>query len=363
MVNTIHDVTATAYRVPTDFMESDGTLEWNSTTLVLVEIKAAGQSGTGYTYADAALVPFIYSNLQKLILGQNPLDTGKLFAAMATAIRNEGHCGMAYMALSAVDTALWDLKAKILGLPLCRLVGMVRNDALIYGSGGFTSYPDERLANQLGTWSAQGIKHVKMKIGRHPDKDPARVRIARQAIGDDTSLFVDANGAYTVKQSLALAACFKEYGVTWFEEPVPSDDLPGLKFIRSGSPSGMNIAAGEYGYAPGYFLNMLHSEAVDVLQADATRCGGITGILKVGAMCEAFHIPFSFHCAPALHLHVALCVNPFYIGEYFHDHVRIEQMLFDGVQAPINGRLMPDLSKPGMGLDFKHKDAAGYKVG
>jgi L-alanine-DL-glutamate epimerase-like enolase superfamily enzyme len=358
----ITDLQVSAYKVPTDYPESDGTLEWSSTTLVLVEVTAAGKTGIGYTYADQALAPFIARKLAPFVVGQDALNIPFVFKSLSAAIRNEGNRGMAYMALSAVDNALWDLKAKMLELPLCRLIGMVRTEAQVYGSGGFTSYPDDRLAEQLGSWADQGFTHVKMKVGREPGKDAARVKTARSAIGRETRLYVDANGAYTVRQALAMADVFRGFGVDWFEEPVSSDDLRGLKFIREQGPQDMMIAAGEYGYTQDYFANMIQSGAVDVLQADATRCGGVTGLLKTGHLCEAFHHPFSFHCAPALHLHVSICLNAFAIGEYFYDHSRIEEMLFDGAPKPVNGSLRPDLSRPGLGLEFKRQDAASYKV-
>jgi L-alanine-DL-glutamate epimerase-like enolase superfamily enzyme len=239
---------------------------------------------------------------------------------------------------------------------------MVRDRAEVYGSGGFTSYSDQQLTRQLGGWADQGFRYVKMKVGRHPENDLHRVEKAREAIGPGVRLFIDANGAYNAKQSLLLAEHFCRLGVTWFEEPVSSDDLKGLRFIREHIPSPIMIAAGEYGYTLEYFLRMLEAKAVDILQADATRCGGITGILRAGILSEAFHMPFSFHCAPSLHLHPALCIPSFLIGEYFHDHVRIEQMLFDGIPPPVGGTLSPDLSSPGLGLELKHRDAAGFRI-
>lgn len=343
----ITSLNVSVYTVPTDSAESDGTLEWNNTTMILVELEAAGKS-------DETLKP--------LVIDHNPFNIPEIFQAMEVAIRNEGSCGMAYMALSAVDNALWDLKSKILELPLCSLIGMVRHEALVYGSGGFTSYSDHQLEKQLGGWAEEGFKSVKMKIGRQPDKDVHRVKTARKAIGKDVELYVDANGAYSIKQALEQAEKFAEHGVTWFEEPVSSDNLKGLHFIRDHAPFAIKIAAGEYGYIFGYFLNMLQHGAVDVLQADATRCGGITGFLKAGYLCEAFELPFSFHCAPAMHLHASLCLDAFYIGEYFHDHSRIEDLFFDGTIKPKKGYLKPDLSRSGFGLDFKERDAAPYKV-
>jgi L-alanine-DL-glutamate epimerase-like enolase superfamily enzyme len=264
------------------------------------------------------------------------------------------------MAISAVDCALWDLKARLLNLPLVTLLGQVRDAAPIYGSGGFTSYSDRQLTNQLSGWVKRGIKRVKIKIGRDAIRDVERVRVARKAISPETELYVDANGAYSRKQALMQAERFAPFGVTWFEEPVSSDDLAGLRLLRDGVPSGMEIAAGEYGYDVFYFHNMLAAGAVDVQQADVTRCGGITGFLQVAALCQAHNIPLSAHTAPALHTHVACAVNPFKNVEYFHDHARIEAMFFDGLPQLVDGELRPDLSRLGNGLELKRADAERF---
>lgn len=359
---TITKLTVSAYTIPTDAPEADGTLDWNSTTMILVEIEAGEKRGIGYTYAHEVVGQFIRQKLADVVIGKDPFDIPARWLDMAMTIRNKGSCGMAYMALSAVDNALWDLKAKLLDLPLCKLLGQVREKALVYGSGGFTSYSHEQLKNQLGGWAQDGLQQVKMKIGREPRADVERVRIAREAIGPDVELMVDANGAYNVKTALTQAEKFVPYGVTWFEEPVSSDNLSGLCFIREHIPFSIQVAAGEYGYNIEYFAHMLHHDAVDVLQADATRCGGITGFLKTGYLAEGYQLPYSFHCAPALHLHPALALNRFFVGEYFHDHVRIENMFFDGVQTPVDGYLSPDLSRLGLGLELKKANVEKFKI-
>jgi L-alanine-DL-glutamate epimerase-like enolase superfamily enzyme len=348
------------FTIPTDFPESDGTYEWNATTLVLVEAHAGGKCGVGYSYADSSTAELIRSKLTNVVLGLDALDVGAAWGAMVHSVRNLGRPGIASMAISAVDTALWDLKAKLLNVALIKLFGQVHERVAVYGSGGFTSYTNQQLAQQLSDWVAQGIPRVKMKIGRDPAADVERVSIARDAIGNDPELFVDANGAYSRKQALKQAEMFAKSNVSWFEEPVTSDDLDGLRLIRDRAPAGMDIAAGEYGYDSWYFRRMLQAGAVDVLQADATRCGGFTGFLQAAALCEAHHLPLSAHCAPALHVHAGCAATPLRNLEYFHDHVRIENMLFDGVPQPKNGMLSPDLSRPGIGLELKSADAQRF---
>jgi L-alanine-DL-glutamate epimerase-like enolase superfamily enzyme len=346
--------------IPTDAPEADGTFRWDSTTIVLVRTSAAGQTGLGYTYGDPAVARLIETKLAGVVVGGDAMAVTALWDSMVRAVRNDGRPGIASMAISAVDVALWDLKARLLDLPLVTLLGAVRESIPVYGSGGFTSYGIDRLQQQLANWVRSGIGRVKMKVGSDPAADISRVRAAREAIGPDAELFVDANGAYARKQALAKAEAFADFGVTWFEEPVSSDDLDGLRLMRDRSPSGMEIAAGEYGYDPFYFRRMLAAGAVDVLQADGTRCGGVTGFLRVGALCEAHGLPLSAHTAPALHAPLCCAVSRARHVEYFHDHARIERMLFDGVADPREGSLRLDLSRPGLGLSLKEQEARRY---
>jgi L-alanine-DL-glutamate epimerase-like enolase superfamily enzyme len=348
------------FTVPTDSPESDGTLKWDKTTMVLVQAHGGGHTGLGYTYADGSAARLIHGVLAEVVKGSDAMSPGTAYLAMWRRIRNLGRPGICSTAISAVDCALWDLKARLLGLPLVTLLGQVRQGAPVYGSGGFTSYSDQQLAKQLAGWVEQGIPQVKMKIGREPRRDVERVRVARQAIGHEPELFVDANGAYSRKQALYQAQSFAEFGVFWFEEPVSSDDLAGLRLVRNRAPAMMEIAAGEYGYDIFYFRRMLEAGAVDVLQADITRCGGVTAFLQVAALCQAHNLPLSGHTAPALHTHAACAVSPFKNLEYFHDHVRIERMFFDGLPQLVNGELRPDLSRPGLGLELKRADAQRF---
>jgi L-alanine-DL-glutamate epimerase-like enolase superfamily enzyme len=351
-----------AYTVPTESPESDGTIAWSETTLVLVRIAACGAGSVGYTFADIATANLIDAHLKDAVIGYNPLNIPELWSAMVRKIRNLGRPGICSMAISAVDNALWDLKARLLHLSVADLLGRARESIAAYGSGGFTSYSDAELRQQLAGWIGQGLTQVKMKIGSDPTSDVARVQSARDAIGPDAELFVDANGAYDRKQALAKAAAFADLGVSWFEEPVSSDDLEGLRLMREHAPAGMRIAAGEYGYDSFYFRRMLEENAVDVLQADATRCAGITGFLAAGNLCASFSTPLSAHTAPSLHAHAACAVPSAISVEYFFDHYRIEQMFFDGALVPSGGMLRPDSTRSGFGLECKLREMEKYRV-
>jgi len=359
----VDHVSVHAYTIPTDAPEADGTFDWQQTTMIVVEIEGGGRRGLGYAYTDASAAAVVRGMLAERIHGLPVMDVPRAWIAMVRAVRNAGRPGIAASAIAAVDAALWDLKARLLDVPLVSLLGAVRPGIDLYGSGGFTSYSVRALQEQCAGWVAAGISRVKMKIGRDAKADVERVKAVRDAIGAPAQLFVDANGAYDRKQALAVAEAIGPFGVSWFEEPVSSDDLEGLRLMRDRAPAGIEIAAGEYGYDLRYFRRMLEAGAVDVLQADATRCAGITGFLQVGALCDAFGMPLSAHTAPSLHLAPCCALGPVRHVEYFHDHVRIEQMLFDGAQRPRgDGCLYPDLSRPGLGLELKRPDASRFEV-
>lgn len=354
--------TATSYTIPTDAPEADGTFSWDSTTMIVVELQCGNTAGLGYTYSSKVAAPLCRELIDKIVVGSDPWQNADTFHRLRVAQRNYGREGIAATALSAIDVALWDLKAKLLNQPLVALLGQAHDGAPVYGSGGFTAYDDAQLTAQLGGWAEQGIPRVKMKVGTDSCDDLRRVGVARKAIGDATELFVDANGAYARKQALEFAKRFHEdYGVVWFEEPVSSDDLNGMRLVRDNGPDGLEIAAGEYGFTDMYLRNMLESESIDVLQADATRCGGVTGFMGASVMAQAHPLPLSAHCAPSLHLHLACASSPLRHVEYFHDHVRIESSVFDGFRAPEKGVMYPDLSRPGLGLVFKQQDAEVYR--
>ena len=347
-----------ACRIPTDGIESDGTLSWNATTIVVVEARSEGLTGVGYTYADNATRQAVVEHLRPLVVGRQASDVAGAWLAMRSAARSVGQVGIAAMAISAVDSALWDLHARLLGLPLVDLLGGGRASVAVYGSGGFTSYSDARLEEQLGGWASAGYRMVKMKVGREPKRDAARVALARRAIGPDVELFVDANGAYRIGDAVRLGRVFADrFDVRWFEEPRSSDDLAGLALVRRCTPAGLEVAAGEYCYTARESLAMIEAGAVDCLQADVTRCGGITGFLGVARLCEAARIDLSAHCAPAAHAHVACAAASLRHVEAFHDHSRIESMLFDGYPEVRGGFLLPDRTRPGNGLEFLPAEA------
>lgn len=358
-------VTAAAYTVPTDQPEADGTFAWDSTTIVVVHAEAAGTTGLGYTYGPAALVPVIDELLAPVVKGRDAFAAPASAEAMARTLRNVGQAGAGAYAASAVDCALWDLAARLADLPLHQLLGAARAEVPVYGSGGFTTYSYERLTEQLVGWVLrEGIPRAKIKIGQDrgtdEKRDLERMFIAREAIGPDAELFVDANGAYTPKQAVRITQAAREAAFTWFEEPVSSEDLAGLRFVRESVAA--DVAAGEYATRLVDFERMGASGAVDCLQADVTRCGGITGWLRASAVAAAHGVGFSGHCAPSISAAPAAAAPTLRHLEWFHDHVRLERMLFDGTLDPQGGTIVPDAERPGNGLTFRSADAEPYRV-
>jgi L-alanine-DL-glutamate epimerase-like enolase superfamily enzyme len=353
----------TAYEIPTATeQEADGTLTWDSTSVVVVEVHADGATGVGYTYCHPAAAQVIESKLASIIEDGDAMMPQRTWARMQVQARPLGHAGIAAMAVSAVDIALWDLKAKLLDVCLADALPRFHDSAQIYGSGGFCNYTEDQLGEQVRSWTAYGIDRMKIKVGRDKPADPGRVDLLREAAGPEVELMVDGNGAYTTPEALLWAERFAEQGVTYFEEPTSSQDLCEMAEVRRRAPAGLAIAAGEYGWNLPYFHHMLGAGAVHILQADVTRCGGITNMLRVDGLCKARGIPFSAHCAPAVSAHVCCAMESAIHLEYFFDHYRIESLLFDGTLTPSGGELRPDRSRSGLGLDLRREEAERYQV-
>jgi L-alanine-DL-glutamate epimerase-like enolase superfamily enzyme len=360
----IEGLAAAVYVIPTDAPEADGTLTWDKTTMVLVTARAGGQQGIGWTYAAGAAAAVVTDVLAGVVAGRSALDVPAAAEAMARSLRNVGRAGVGAMALSAADIALWDLKARLLGLPLADLLGRAQPGVPVYGSGGFTTYDDEQTRAQLEGWVERDrIPRVKIKIGEswgaEERRDLRRIELARSVIGPGAELYVDANGGYGAGQAVRVARQMADYGVTWFEEPVSSQDLAGLAAVRRQVEP--DVTAGEYSWSLADSARLIEAGAVDCLQLDVTRCGGITEFLRGAALAAAHSLQVSAHCAPSLHAHAGAAVPNLRHVEYFHDHQRIEGMLFDGVLSPEDGTLTPDAGRPGLGMALRQADAEPFR--
>lgn len=351
------------YVFPTPQPEADGTLQWSATTAVTVQATAGGVTGLGWSYTDAATAYLITGTLADVATGRDAFDLPGSWEAMVRACRNLGRPGLVSHAVAAVDIALWDLKARLLEVPLSKLFGRCRDTVPVYGSGGFTTLDDDDLTEQVEGWLAAGCNAVKIKVGEswgsQPQRDLRRTQHVRSLVGDRAAVMVDANGGYSVGQACRMATAYDDLGVVWIEEPVSSDHLDGLATVRAHCRA--DVAAGEYGDSVFYFRAMCAADAVDCVQLDVTRCAGYTEWLRCAAVAASHGLQVSAHCAPALHAPVAAAVPNLRHVEWFVDHVRLEPLLLQGVPSVIGGEMvLTDAVGHGMTLN---PDAERWRSG
>ncbi|MGA4789519.1 enolase C-terminal domain-like protein [Nocardia sp. AB354] len=355
------DVAVAVYRFPTPQPEADATLKWDSTTAVVVRVGAGGQLGTGWTYGSPAVAEVIHHHLAGILSGRSPFDTAACWSAMHRACRNSGTKGIAAHAISAVDIALWDLRARLLDIPVTQLLGAVRDRVPVYGSGGFVSLDEAGLTEQVSLWHSVGCRAMKIKIGEdwggNVGRDLARVEQLRTLAGDEVELMVDANGGYSPGQARRVGEELDERGVTWFEEPVTSDDVQGLGIVRNAVRC--DVAAGEYVYDTYDAADLL--DGVDCLQLDVTRCGGYTGFLRGAALAASRGLDVSVHCAPAPSAPVAAAIPNLRHVEWFIDHVRLEPLLVEGISQVVDGAMEVGREEPGHGMSIR-STAGQYRI-
>ena len=348
------------FRVPTEGPEADGTARWDATTVVAVHATSGGATGLGWTYGAAAAARVV-DELLAPVVGDGDPDAAS--ERMSRALRNAGRPGIGATAMSAVDIALWDLRARQEGMPLAGLLGATRSSVPVYGSGGFTNQGADELAAQLDAWLDAGAAAVKIKIGedrgRRPDRDLERAAFVRRRVGPEVGVFVDANGGYDVTQALEIGRELDALGVAWFEEPVTSDDPSGLARVRRGLSA--DVAAGEYVWRAADARVLLDAGAVDCLQIDVTRCGGITAWREIAGLAADAGLDVSAHCAPQLAARVGVATDRLRHVEWFLDHMRVDALLFEGALPVADGLLTPT-EAPGHGMSISER-AGRYLIG
>jgi L-alanine-DL-glutamate epimerase-like enolase superfamily enzyme len=296
----IESVSSRLYRVPPTVRWEDSTHHVSAIEFVVTDVETdTGLSGTGLSYTTGvggtAIVALVDDYCARMLVGEDPLAINRHWETLGKQLRRSG-TGLAQLALSAVDTALWDLAGKALRTPVHRLLGGCRDAVPVYGSGIDLVLDEDALLAHVEELLALGFDWIKIKIGKDdPAEDAARVAAVRRLIGPKRRLCVDANQVWelpdAVRHAGALAAA--DADLTWLEEPLHPEDVDGHASLRGRVP--LPIAIGESVYTDSQFLAYLRSGAVDVVQPDICRVGGFTGFVRIAHLAAAHHRPVAPH--------------------------------------------------------------------
>jgi D-arabinonate dehydratase len=357
-----------AFYIPVtpDKAVSDSTWKLETMGYAVVRISTdEGISGIGYTYdvAGKAIREVINNTIAGVLLERDPFETETLWTDVMNLLRGVGRKGLVLCALSMVDIALWDIKGKALGMPLYKLLGGSETIIPVYGSGGWTSYTEAELIEEVEQIKSWGYTKIKMKVGvdfgRSPEEDVRRVRSVRKHIGDTIDLMIDANNAWDAATAIKVSEALADCNIFFFEEPVIADDIPGLANVKSKIT--IPVATGEQEYTKYGARDLIMGNAVDILQMDVTKCGGITEWMKIAAIAQAWNIPVAPHAMHYAHMHVVSAAPNGLMLENLFMHEKINALLMVDPPIPKNGYLeLPD--KPGVGIEFNEENLQKYNV-
>lgn len=275
------------------FAYAGGTCTGRLSSLTLVHTDT-GQVGIGSAYSHPGLVALVVKQqLEPLLRGRDPRDVEFLWERMYAVTRWYGRKGAAVSAIGGLDVAFWDLRGKALGKPVWALLGGDRASCPAYASALLWKSDVRLLADEAGAHLANGFRRMKMRLGRSEEYDVAAVRAVRRAIGPDNDLMADGSMRYDVPVARRIAACLAEHGAFWFEEPFPPEDLDSYTALRGSV--GVRIAAGENEFGVQGFRELIRAGAVDVVQPDASRCGGISEAWRVAKLAAGAGLTFAPH--------------------------------------------------------------------
>jgi len=310
-----------------------------------------GAEGVGYTYTigtgGSSVVALLRDHLAPRLIGRDPdrieaIWKDLFFHTHATAVG-----AITSLALAAIDTALWDLRCKRIGLPLWKAAGGAQPKVPVYTTeGGWLHLPAEALVGQTLEAKAQGFRGAKLKVGKpHVSEDVARLAAVREAVGDTFEIMVDANQCFSVSEAIRRARAFEPFGLAWLEEPLPAEDLGG--HVELAAHTAIPIAVGESLYHPSHFREYLERDACSIVQMDCARIGGITPWLKVAHLAETFNVVVCPHFLMELHVSLTAAVPNAVWVEYIPqlDDITTSRLAIDGGYA-----IAP--SGPGLGIDW-----------
>ena len=364
----ITDISTTLLHCPKGIPIQDATMPTPKTdgrSQLFVHIYTdEGYEGLGMAEATPGTRQVIQDALSRILIGKDPSDIEKLWDQMFWAVRGFGRKGVAFCAISAVDIALWDLKGKILGLPLYKLLGAYTDSVPIYGSGGWTNFTEKELIQEMEGYIESGINRVKMKVGKDYGKsereDINRVEAVRKAVGDDVTIFLDANNGYYKKQAIYMAKEFEQFQVGWLEEPLIPDDIGGMANVSQATH--IPIASGEHEYTKYGFRDLVQRGGADIVQPDIARVGGVTEWMKIAHLCQAFNLPIAPHAMQLPHLHVACAIPNLKAVEYMNTQLEGDRIWYTEFPEQRNGMWSPFKDKPGLGLELDHYSISKYQI-
>ena len=363
----ITDVTLESYSWPRPKPISNGKYTYTHAALNAVFIHTdEGVTGLGLggsMMVNEAIAPAIVDGLKGHLIGEDPFDNEKMWAAMWKP-KLVGRRGLTTRVISAIDIALWDLKGKICSQPLYKLLGGYTDKLPVYIAGGYYEEGKglKELAQEMEENLAMGVRAVKMKIGGVPiNEDVERVRVAREAVGPDVKLLVDANNAYRYYEAIEIARKIEKYDIFWFEEPVEPDDYRGHAMIMQATS--IPVATGENEYTRYGFRDLIEHNAVAIVNADAQVLGGVTEFMKVAALTQAYDLPIAPHGKQDVHVHLVAAIPNGLIVEYYAGHTdpMWNRMFQETLTLTDDGFLMPP-DRPGLGVELNREALAQYRV-
>jgi len=320
--------------------------------------------GLGMTYASPGVIDVIENSLKQELVGKDPLDIEQLWNSMYWKVRGYGRKGIAFCAISAIDIGLWDLKGKYVNLPLYKLLGAYTDSVPVYGSGGWTNFSERELIEEMTGYVADGIPRIKMKVGKDfglsEREDIERVAAVRKAVGDDVSIYIDANNGYYRKQAIYMAKEFEQFQIGWLEEPLIPDDIDGMADISRATS--IPIATGEHEYTKYGFRDLIGRGGVDIVQPDIGRVGGVTEWMKVAHLAHSFNLPVAPHALQLAHLHVACATPNLKVVEYMNVSLEGDELWYIDFPKQKNGYWSPYPDKPGLGLELDHYSVVKYQI-
>jgi L-alanine-DL-glutamate epimerase-like enolase superfamily enzyme len=351
------------YRIPLSVTLTDSTHgEMKAFELITIRLRdSEGAEGVGYTYTvgrnGGAVADILRREIPELIEDQEADDTEAMWQRIWWTLHYGGRGGPSVLALSALDIALWDLKARRANLPLWGLLGGFDRSVPCYAGGIDLDLSIEDLLKQTDDNLGKGFRAIKMKVGR-PDlaSDVARVRAMRDHLGEGFPLMADANMKWTVEAAIRAAKAFQPFDLIWLEEPTIPDDVPGHRRILA--QGGVAIAAGENLRTLWEFKDYIVSDAVSYPEPDVTNCGGVTSFMKIARLAEAFNLPVTSHGAHDVTVHLlAACPNRSYLeahGFGLDRYIEHPLILEQGMAiAPM---------RPGHGISFDWNALAGLSA-